>query len=855
MEVNPINIHHKHYDDEKEEEQAEQSSASAKDQEENQEQSGERTNASSSTTHTSENDEEQEEATTTAAPEESTEVQHSTHAEVYQDHDDDGDRKSITSAKEEQPESKLEIRATDEEPEKSQDVEDYDPELTFSVSSLPPRPKTEPVESKEPSNPIPISDDDDDDDYDPELALKNEPTLTAKQAATTPPPPVPLTSQKSELTPSKPNFSGKSPVGLPPKPPVSASQSRGSGSGGRHSKKRKDSQHQLKQAYEAVMHSEIAKDPNFVNLPQSEQLKLIAEQLNQQGIQLTSPEKHMNYDQVYSYNKPYKNLKDPIPLIPINEFCRRPNITAPMTPEEEQAYDDFIKKETYYMGLLNWDEFPDKLRLFIGNLPANTISKQDLFRIFSQYGEVIQIAIKAGYGFVQFRTAEACLECIKGETGVPLHNKIMRLDASKPQKSRRPGKPEINNPNLSSRGRERSITDEQQPPSKKRKPDNLDCMVYITGKSSVFFIRKVKKAFAQAQITIDTEDVTHRNINEVISEAAYSGVLGACVVKELKVDIQTFETTPDGGVRFDEYADIDPDVGADLLAKAKLKRYGGQPPPYYPQDTSYNDNSYPPQLQRQQHEPQPQPYDQYMGFNQGPGSGSHGGGRKRRDRRRDRDRDRDRRGPRHSGGGRGGDMGGYGPSQGYDNSWAGDHHGAAPPPQQYNQYGEPSQPVDQYRPSPPQGYNQFGGPPPPPQPPVQQYPPPAQDQGNLLLALQGLNPQQVQSMISLLQQQQQQQSPSPQIPQQYRQPSAYGSSGGYNQPPQQQPYGSAPPLPHQQRQASSSSNSQVNALLSQLQNQRGGGNGIGYATQPPTSQLQQNSTQSLMDTLARLARK
>ena len=75
-------------------------------------------------------------------------------------------------------------------------------------------------------------------------------------------------------------------------------------------------------------------------------------------------------------------MKDPIPLVPIGQFCRRPNITAPTTPEEEQEYADFIERENYYLNLQNWDEFPDKLRLFIGNLPANTISKQDLFRIF-----------------------------------------------------------------------------------------------------------------------------------------------------------------------------------------------------------------------------------------------------------------------------------------------------------------------------------------------------------------------------------------------------------------------------------------------------------------------------------------
>lgn len=94
-----------------------------------------------------------------------------------------------------------------------------------------------------------------------------------------------------------------------------------------------------------------------------------------------------------------------------------------------------------------------------------------------------------------------------------------------------------------------------------------------------------------SQVTIDVEDVTQRNINEVLSEAAYSGVLAACVIKEQKVDIQTFESTPDGGIKFDEYADVEPEEGAEIVLKAKVKKYGDRLPAYVPQDTSYHDNS------------------------------------------------------------------------------------------------------------------------------------------------------------------------------------------------------------------------------------------------------------------------
>ncbi|ODV59044.1 Nab3 Rrm Ucuu complex, partial [Ascoidea rubescens DSM 1968] len=69
-------------------------------------------------------------------------------------------------------------------------------------------------------------------------------------------------------------------------------------------------------------------------------------------------------------------------------------------------------------------------RLFIGNLPVNSITKQNMWRIFKQYGDVIQISIKPGYGFCQFRTIEQCNSAIEGEKNVPLYGKIMHLEAS-----------------------------------------------------------------------------------------------------------------------------------------------------------------------------------------------------------------------------------------------------------------------------------------------------------------------------------------------------------------------------------------------------------------------------------------
>lgn len=719
------------------------------------------------------------------------------------------------------------------------------------------------------------------DDYEPEGPINNDQDEKSGESADEYNPEIEAAYDPNEH-PSPPNIPNKpeplneikKPSGLPQRPKVPQKPSID------YSVDPSADPHQyqriIKLACDEITQSELSNNPDFHNLSDYEKFKIISPQLEARGITLNtgtsfSQALDINFDQVYSYNKPYKNLKNPIPLIPINEFCRRPNVTLPMTPEEDALYDEFIKTEADYMRDQNCEDFPDKSRLFLGNLPANTISKQDLFRIFNKYGEVVQIAIKAGYGFAQFRTMESCLDCIKGETYVPLHNKIMRLDASKPQPSKKF--------NHDHRGRERYDDDTS---FKKQKRNPPECQIYTTGKSSVFFVRRVKRAIQNAQVSSDIEDVTHREISEVISEAAYSGVLGTCVIKELKVDIQTFETAPDGGIKFDEYADIEPEDAADILQKAKLKKYGGTLPPFQPEnfDSQYgsNDNS------------------TYGGFN---------------DRGRGRGRGRGNFGGR-GGRGRGGynnfnqgyqgyDQGQYGQQygqQGYQGQYNQQTHYGQPPAQYGNQYNQPqSQYGNQmgYNQSPPQNYGQpqgqygqqsaqYGQPPAQygqpsqygQQPVASQYgqpnPPPQQNQADLYQTLQNLDPAAKQSVLSILQQQQQPpQQPAPPPPQQQQQPPPQQSQG-YNQNYNQSQYEQRQPINYGDSSGYQSRSARYSSRDDRIDRNQGRrpqrnyaqnygqnyGGQYGEASQPPRNpnpNSESSTSSSLMDTLAKLSKK
>ncbi|KAK9366829.1 hypothetical protein V1509DRAFT_567973 [Lipomyces kononenkoae] len=112
-------------------------------------------------------------------------------------------------------------------------------------------------------------------------------------------------------------------------------------------------------------------------------------------------------------------------------------LKAPFSDAEEQEYDRFLRNEQEHVARGEWDKFPLGSRLFIGNLPTDSINKRQLFRIFSKFGELAQISIKQAYGFVQFLKAEDCTRAIESEQGTVVAGRKMHLEESKPQGAKR----------------------------------------------------------------------------------------------------------------------------------------------------------------------------------------------------------------------------------------------------------------------------------------------------------------------------------------------------------------------------------------------------------------------------------
>ncbi|KAM9899198.1 hypothetical protein OXX79_005868 [Metschnikowia pulcherrima] len=315
----------------------------------------------------------------------------------------------------------------------------------------------------------------------------------------------------------------------------------------------------LSEAYEAVMQSEVVRSEHFAQLSKEKQMEVIQKLLQEKQISLPNLESPLvsipSSDQVSSSN-----------LVPSSatEYSLRPDVSIPMNEEEQKAFEDFLIAEKEFLN--SGEELPEESRLFVGNLPSDLVKKEDLFRLFRRYGELVEISLKVGYGFAQFRTVEACAACKNGEANMPLYNRSLRLDSSHKRKS-------TQLPENSGRGRERSADNEfEESNSKRRKANMENVLLVVTDKAAEPFVAEVEQAFQTNGLTKSLKNVGAEDPNNEVREAAYSGVLGACVVKDTKVDLQVFEETGDGGVRFDEYLNIDPSAACEILNTAKSAR-------------------------------------------------------------------------------------------------------------------------------------------------------------------------------------------------------------------------------------------------------------------------------------------
>ena len=61
---------------------------------------------------------------------------------------------------------------------------------------------------------------------------------------------------------------------------------------------------------------------------------------------------------------------------------------------------------------------PPNCRIFLGNLPSERTSREELNEIFSKYGTIVEeIVLRRSFGFIQYDNPESAMAAIRGENG------------------------------------------------------------------------------------------------------------------------------------------------------------------------------------------------------------------------------------------------------------------------------------------------------------------------------------------------------------------------------------------------------------------------------------------------------
>lgn len=299
----------------------------------------------------------------------------------------------------------------------------------------------------------------------------------------------------------------------------------------------------LKEAYEAVMQSDMVRLEAFAKLSQVDQMAAIQKLLEEKNVALPT----------LSAQNPTPDSNSPVGKT-------RPDLSQPMSAEERIDYEKFLNSEPEYSNWETLDKFPSGLRLFIGNLFNNSQLKEELFRILNFYGDVIQITIKLGYGFAQFKTAEQAQNCVNGEKDIPFQGRLLRFNVSYGHKT----------PHGQVRGRDRF--DEGGNDQKKFRGESADVQIFVTDGGDEEFGKSFRNSLRNANLTYNARTLNSTETSEEMVEAAYLGSIGACIVNGSKLDLQVFQESADGGVKFDEYLGVEPSTVCELLDKAKQQK-------------------------------------------------------------------------------------------------------------------------------------------------------------------------------------------------------------------------------------------------------------------------------------------
>ncbi|GCE99783.1 nuclear polyadenylated RNA-binding protein 3 [Zygosaccharomyces mellis] len=283
-------------------------------------------------------------------------------------------------------------------------------------------------------------------------------------------------------------------------------------------------------------------------------------------------------------------------LRPSVDEKERPDLNRPMTAAERERYNKYLRGEN---KITEMHDIPPKSRLFIGNLPLKNVSKEELFRIFSPYGHILQINIKNAFGFIQYDNPQSVRNAIMHESQEMNFGKKLILEISSSN-----ARPQFDHGDHGTNSSSTFISSSKRPfqqedndvadmyndtqSYKKSKRNVPACVIYVKRTADRSYANEVFSHFRRST-GLDTDMIflkPRMELRRMINDVAYDGVWGVILVNKTRnVDIQIFYKGPQGETKFDEYISISSDDAIAIFNNLKTSRgnngmsAGTAPPP------------------------------------------------------------------------------------------------------------------------------------------------------------------------------------------------------------------------------------------------------------------------------------
>ncbi|GAV55718.1 hypothetical protein ZYGR_0AY01100 [Zygosaccharomyces rouxii] len=262
---------------------------------------------------------------------------------------------------------------------------------------------------------------------------------------------------------------------------------------------------------------------------------------------------------------------------------QRPDLNRPMTAAERERYNKYLRGEN---KITEMHDIPPKSRLFIGNLPLKNVSKEELFRIFSPYGHILQINIKNAFGFIQYDNPQSVRNAIRHESQEMNFGKKLILEISSSN-----ARPQFDHGDHGTNSSSTFISSSKRPfqhedndvadmyndnqSYKKSKRNVPACVIYVKRTADRSYANEVFSHFRRGT-GLDTDMIFLKpsmQLRRLINDVAYDGVWGVILVNKTRnVDVQVFYKGPQGETKFDEYISISSDDAIAIFNNLKTSR-------------------------------------------------------------------------------------------------------------------------------------------------------------------------------------------------------------------------------------------------------------------------------------------